>query len=152
MVAPQDSGLVASKANFNRETLRWIILPIMGVLALVLLGIVAVLLLPKRLQVSIIADWLVTILFLCPTVLCLFPICVGLMAAVVGMNRAHNVVSKPLQRVESLSATIKDRTIQTTDTVNRQTINASVKLAFIDRLLAVFDPPQAPPTDSTKEE
>jgi hypothetical protein len=72
--------------------------------------------------------------------------------AIVGMNRAHQAVSKPLQRVEILSATLRDRTVQTADAVNRQTVNASVKFAFVDRLLAIFDPPESPPDDITKEE
>jgi hypothetical protein len=75
-----------------------------------------------------------------------------MISAIVGMNRAHQAVSKPLQRVEMLSTTLRDRTAQTTDAINHQTVNASVKFAFIDRLLAVFDPPVSPPDDLTKEE
>ncbi|MEO8612642.1 MAG: hypothetical protein ABI690_32410 [Chloroflexota bacterium] len=152
MVAPPDSGQINSKANHNFETVRWIVLPMIGVAALVLIGTIIVLLLPERLQVSTISDWLLSVLFLCPMVVCLFPICLLLILAIVGINRAHQAVSKPLQRVETLSATIRDRTVQTADMVNRQTVNASVKFAFIDRLLAVFDPPVAPPDDLTKEE
>lgn len=152
MVAPPDKGQITSKANHNLETVRWIVLPIVGVGALVLVGTIIVLILPGRLQVSLIADWMLSVLLLCPMVLCLFPFCLLMILAIVGMNRAHQAVSKPLQRVETLSATLRDRTIQTTDAVNRQTINASVKFAFIDRLLAVFDPPVSPPDDLTKEE
>jgi hypothetical protein len=152
MAASPDSGQITTKAKQRRDTLRWIILPIVGVGALVLVGTVIVLILPERLQVSLISDWLVSVLCLCPTVLCLFPLCILMISAVVGMNRAHQAVSKPLQRVEMLSTTLRDRTAQTTDAINRQTVNASVKFAFIDRLLAVFDPPLPPPDDLTKEE
>ena len=152
MVAPPDRGQFASKASFNRDMVRWIVLPIVGVGALVLLGTIIVLILPGRFQVSLIADWLVSVLFLCPMVVCLFPLCLLMILAIVGMNKAHQAVAKPLQRVETLSATLRDRTVQTTDAINRQTINASVKFAFIDRLLAVFDPPASPPDDLKKEE
>jgi membrane protein implicated in regulation of membrane protease activity len=152
MVAPPDRGQIASKTNLNRDTVRWIVLPIAGVGALVLVGTVIVLILPGRLQVSLIADWLLSVLFLCPMVVCLFPLCLLMILAIVGMNRAQQAVSKPLQRVETLSATLRDRTVHTTDAINRQTINASVKFAFIDRLLAVFDSPMEPPGDLTKEE
>jgi hypothetical protein len=152
MVAPPDRGHITSKAIHNRETVRWIVLPIIGVGALVLVGTALVLVLPGRLQVSLIGDWLVSVLLLCPLVLCLFPFCIVMIAAVVGMNKAHAAVSKPLQRVEMLSASVRDRTVQTADVVNRQTVNASVKFAFMDRLLAVFDPPESPPDDLTKEE
>src|SRR5689334_12124786 len=107
MVAPTDRGQTASKTSYNRDMVRWIVLPIVGVGALVLLGTIIVLILPGRFQVSLIADWLVSVLFLCPMVVCLFPLCLLMILAVVGMNRAHQAVSKPLQRVETLSATLR---------------------------------------------
>src|SRR5262249_33995513 len=108
MVVPPDSGIIASKTKHNRETLLSIILPMLGVGAVVLVGLIIVLLLPERLQVSLIADWLLSVLFLCPVVLCLFPLCIGLIAAIVGMNKAHDAMAKPLQRVQTLSALLRD--------------------------------------------
>ncbi len=152
MVAPPDSRQSASKANPNQDLLRWIILPIVGVGALVLAGTISVLLLPERLQVSLIADWLVSVMLLCPLAICLFPVCLLMVLAIVGMNRAHTAASRPLQRVELLSASLRDRTDNVADTVNRQTINASVRFAFLDRLLAIFDPPDSQPDTGAKEE
>lgn len=142
----------ASEDTHRRETIRYILLPMAGVVALVIIGAVISLLLPGRLQVSLLADWLLTILFLCPLALCLFPICILLVAAIAGMNKAHTAIANPLRRLEVLSGTIKERVSKTADTINHKTVDASAKWAFVDRLLAVFDPPKSPPSDMDKEE
>jgi hypothetical protein len=130
-----------SQREHRRETLRFIILPFAGGVVLLLAGLTLVLLLPQRAQVSIIADWMSTVLILCPLTLCLFPLTAGLWIAVAGMNRLHAAAAKPLYRAEDLSRTLVERTAQTATIVNQQTINTSTRLAFINRLLSVFDPP-----------
>lgn len=125
----------------QRETLRYLLLPMLGALLLVLIGAAVVLFLPQRSQVSIIADWMISVLVLCPVVICLFPICVGLIAAIAAMNRAHTLAAKPLRRVEDWSHTLAERTAKTTDALNQTTLSASARFAFVDRLLSTFDPP-----------
>jgi hypothetical protein len=151
MALSPDSRHSASEDVHRRETIRYILLPMAGLVILILVGATISLLLPGRLQVSLIADWLLTILFLCPLALCLFPICILMVAAIVGMNKAHTSITNPLRRLESLSQTIKDRVSKTADTVNHKTVDVSAKWAFFDRLLSVFDPPQ-PPNHMNKEE
>jgi hypothetical protein len=152
MALPSDSRPSTAEEVHRRETLRYIVLPMVGVGLIVLAGAVISLLLPQRLQVSIIADWLLTILFLCPLALCLFPFCILMVAAVFGLNKAHDALVSPLRRVESLSETLRDRVSKTTDIVNQKTVDASAKWAFVDRLLSVFDPPRSPPDHMKKEE
>jgi len=151
MASSGDSRRPASEVTHRRETIRGIVLPMLGVGTLILVGVIVVLLLPGRLQVSLIADWLLTILFLCPIALCLFPICILMVLAVVGMNRANQAAVNPLRRLENLSANLKDRAAQATDTINRQTINVSTRWAFIDRWLGIFDPPSSPSDEVNKE-
>jgi hypothetical protein len=149
-MASDRGGRPAGETLHRQETFRYIILPMTGVLALLILGVAAVLLLPKPKQVSIIADWLLTILFLCPAVLCLFPVVILLVAAVAGLNKAHGAARKPLQKLENLSASLNTRTAEITDAINQKTVDASVKIAFADRLLSIFDPPSS--TNGEKEE
>jgi hypothetical protein len=151
MASATDKGHPASAMAHRRETFRYIVLPIIGVGALILVGIIIVLLLPGRLQVSIIADWLLMILFLCPMMLCLFPICILMVAAVAGMNKAHTAAANPLRRLERLSESLKERTVQATDNINHQTINVSTRWAFLERWLKVFDPPSEQSDDVNKE-
>jgi hypothetical protein len=151
MEASPNRARSAAELARQRDTLRFIILPMAGVGLLVVAGAVIIILLPERLQVSLIADWLLTILFLCPMALCLFPICILMIAAVVGMNRVHDSAAHPLQRLENLSVSVKERSEGAMDAVSRFVIEASVRFAFIERLLGIFDPP-APPTDEVNEE
>lgn len=152
MASPSDSRPSTAEAVHRRETLRYIVLPMVGVALLILVGAIISLLLPQRLQVSIIADWLLMILFLCPLALCLFPICIVMVAAVFGLNKAHDALVSPLRRVGSLTETLKERVSKTADVVNQKTVDASAKWAFVDRLLSVFDPPKTPPDHTKKEE
>lgn len=128
-----------SDRDRQRETLRYLLLPMVVALLVVLLGAAAVMLLPQRSQVSIIADWMMSVLVLCPVVICLFPVCVGLIVAIAAMNRLHDSAAKPLRRAEDWSRTLVDRTTKTTDIVNQRTVSVSSRFAFIDRLFSTFD-------------
>lgn len=139
-----------SDRDRQRETLRYLLLPMVVALLVVLLGAAAVMLLPQRSQVSIIADWMMSVLVLCPVVICLFPVCVGLIVAIAAMNRLHDSAAKPLRRAEDWSRTLVDRTTKTTDIVNQRTVSVSSRFAFIDRLFSAFDAPTH--GDAEKEE
>ncbi len=139
---------IAERAH-RRETRLYIILPLVIGIVLVLAGGVIVMLLPQRLQVSIIADLMLVVLMLCPSVLCLFLVVVALVAAAAGMNKVHVGASKTLGRAEGLTARVLDNTNRATETINQKTINFSVKLAFLEKLLGVFDRPTLP---SSKDE
>lgn len=140
-----------AEQTHRRETRIGIILPLAVGIVVVLLGGVIAMLLPQRLQVSIIADLMVTLLMLCPSVLCLFVIAIGLVAAAAGMNKAHDSAGKALGKAEGLSARVLNTTERATEAINQRTINLSVKLAFLEKLLGVFDRPALPsPKDEQK--
>lgn len=139
-----------SEKQLNRETRRYLILPMIGAGGVVVLGVVIALLLPSRFQISIIADWMTFVLMLCPLVICLFPLSVVLIVAIFGLAKLSDEAAKPLRRAEDFSKMLADRVVKTTDTINKQTINASARFAFVDRLLSAFDPP--PNGDVKKED
>ena len=114
MTSEVAAGKSTGRDAHRRQTLRYIILPMVAVVAFVLVGVVMVLLLPKPEQVSLISDWLCTVLFLCPAVICLFPIVIGLIAAIAGMNKVHAAASGPMGQLEDLSETVVARTNQIT--------------------------------------
>lgn len=143
-----DRQIIAEQTH-RRETRLYIILPLVAGIVVVLAGGVIALLLPQRFQVSIIADLMLAVLILCPSVLCLFLIVVGLAAAVVGMNKVHTGAGKTLGRAEGLTARVLDGTNRATESINQKTINLSVKLAFLEKLLGAFDRPALP---SSKDE
>ncbi|MBI5669149.1 MAG: hypothetical protein HZC41_14185 [Chloroflexi bacterium] len=144
-----DRQILAEQAH-RRETRLYIILPLVVGIVVVVAGGVIALLLPQRLQVSLIADLLVTVLLLCPSVLCLFAVAIGFVAAAAAMNKAHTGAGKLLGRAEGLSARMLDTTNRATETINQKTINLSVKLAFLEKLLDVYERPALPPKDERK--
>lgn len=139
----KDAGTPLSAKTHRNETLRYIVLPMVGVLAIILLGTMAVLLLRRPFQVGVVADWLLTVLVLCPMALCLFPVCILLIAAVAGLGKAHGMAAKPLRRVEAMSAELATRAAATTDTINRQSMTFSTRFAFLDRWMSLFDRPSS---------
>jgi hypothetical protein len=142
----------AAELAHRREILRYIVLPTVGLIALIGLGVGIVLLLPKPGQVSLVADWMLTVFFLCPVMLCLFPIVILMVAAIAGMNKLHDKTLSPLKRLEHMAATLNTNVAQLTDSINHKTVDASVKFAFLDRLLSIFDPPSSPSPNGEKEE
>jgi hypothetical protein len=139
-----------SRQQHRRETLRFIILPFLGAVGVVLAAVIVTMLLPRRLQVSIIADLLLSFLVLCPLVVCLFPLCILMIALAASVARGHDVAARPLRRVEDWSRLFAEKTAQVADTVNHLTVDWSTRFAFVDRLLSVFDPPAS--EDATEGE
>jgi hypothetical protein len=130
-----------SQTLHRRETLIYILLPVAGG-GLLLLGALAVTLfgvLPRRPQVSVLADWLLTVLVLCPAVLCLLPVCILLMTLVFSLNRLHGTTEGLMGKAEDMSASLAERTVAATETVSKKSIGLTAKLALFDPLWRVFD-------------
>lgn len=131
-----------SVRQHRRDTRRHIILPAFFALLLIVICLVAVLLLPRRSQVSIVSDTMLTVFVLCPLAICFMPITILFIGAIFGMNRAHDALARPLTRLEDYSKTLTERTGVVTDQVNQQTINLSARLGVLDKLLDVFEMPK----------
>jgi hypothetical protein len=123
-----------------RSTRRWrIIAPfVIGFMTLVGLVIVAALV-PRT---NLTANVLLTVFIVCPFVIVLFGFFMLLTAAVYGMGRLNETVSRPLAKVETFSAMMSDRVGQVAGEVNRQAVNLGVRTAPIEqRLDHAFDQP-----------
>lgn len=131
----------ASEKLHRRAVRREIVLPFLGGLLLIIV-LMVVAFAAGRTPVSGVANTMLTILILCPMALCLFPIYLVLIVALVGMNRAHNSVAKPLRRLELLTISMRERSYAIADRMARQSINLNARFAPLDRLLfSAFDRP-----------
>lgn len=132
----------ASEIQHRRETRRWLLLPMILLALFILAGVVLVVLLARGAQggaqVSIVADLLLSVLMLCPLVLCMLPVTILLIGAVFGMNRVHSAAASPLRRLEDLSETLTQRTRSASATINQKTLDTSARLGFVYRLLGTF--------------
>lgn len=134
---------IRESARQHRRDTRWyIILPAVVVFLLLAVCLAAVLLLPRRAQVSFVSDFVLTIMVLCPMVLCFLPFTILSFAAVIGMNGAHEALKRPLYRLEDYSKVMVERTETVTEQVNRQTINISARFGAVHKLLETFEPPE----------
>ena len=128
-----------SEIRHQRETLRLVILPMSLVVIAVVACLIGVMLLPRRAQVSVVSDVVLTVLMLCPAVLCVLPITILTISGILAMNRAHDAASGPLRRLEDMSARLAERAESSTDMVNRQTIGISARLGFLYRLMSKLE-------------
>lgn len=134
----------------RRETFIYLIVPLMLTVVTVLLVILIILLLPNRLQVALIADWMTTLLILCPLALCGFLFAVIALVSVAFMSRSTTAVRKPIRRLAERTHSLADRVTKTTDSVNNVVVSGSSRFAYWERFLKVFDPP--PKDDQSKED
>jgi hypothetical protein len=130
-----------SQKIHRRAVRREIVLPFAGgILLIVVLVVIAAL--QGETPISGVSTTMLTVLILCPLALCLLPIYLLLVFAVVGMNRAHDGIARPLRSLENLSLTLRERTTSASDRLARTTINWSARFAPLDKLVfSLFDRP-----------
>ena len=97
-----------------------------------------VLILPRRAQVGIMADFLLTVFMLCPAAVCLLPVTIGLLVAAFGAGRLHDRAAPPLRGLQARTAAISARADALADSVNRRVIAYSGRLGALLRLFDVF--------------
>ena len=128
-----------AEVRHRHETRLQLLLP-MFLVGLLLLGCVAIVLaFPRRLQVGIVADIMLIVLMLCPAVICMLPLALGMLVAAFGMNKVHDGLARPMRQVAELSNTLTERTAVVTDTVNQKTIDVSARFGGIYKLLSIFE-------------
>lgn len=137
MTLTPEQRVAETQEKLQRDQRMTILLPF-GIGTAVLL--VLVLIAAAVSNVSVTANVMMTILLLCPAVICLLPIYFLLVVAVFGMNSVYNGAAKPLQALEKLTARLSHRTTQISDTVARQSINLNAHIAPLsNRLEHAFD-------------
>jgi hypothetical protein len=125
----------------------------MIVTAVIFLAAIAmVLLFPQQAQVALVADWMGMIFLLCPSILCLFLVCIILFALIGAMNSAQRA---SLHSMNKATDFVQHFTGQITDInhdIGRRVAGIGIRWAFFDRLLGIFDPPETPDAKQSSEE
>ena len=139
MSAASPEEVRAPKARYRSTLSSQVILPMLLFVLVVVGALVAVFVLPRRLQVGIISDLLLTVFVLCPAALCLLPLTVVMVAGFFGMNRVHSAAARPLRKLEDASLQLVERTESTTDQINKTTIGISARFGAVYRLMGYFE-------------
>lgn len=144
------SALDKSRVDSRRSIWRWLILAALIVFA----GLVISLVLQRAAQVSLIADFMLIVMVLCPMVLCFAPLAIGLWVAVFAMTRLDGALSRQLDRLEGATQSLSDRTAKAGDALSRQSIGLTARFAILDRFFNAPDSaePSSSELTSTKKE
>lgn len=152
--APQTETETLNKTNADelhrREAGRGITLPFVLISLLLITLVVIIMLLPKRAQLSIISDWMYLWLVLCPVVICLLPIQIGLIAGVAAMHKFYKGSKNPLESLQKRYANILQRTHQFLDKTSQRAIDAQVKIMPLLDMMETFDKTTGEPEQEEK--
>lgn len=134
--------LVSRRAE-RRKIWLSVLLPFLLVLAVALVTIGTVLSLRSPVQVSLMSDSLLTVLVLCPLVICMFPLVILSLGLVTLLNRWHPKSRSPLRRLEAWTALMEQNVEEWLGKVDERILEWAVRLAPLRQLLTTFDPPAA---------
>lgn len=124
----------------RRDTRLNIWLPFAGGLLLLIGAVVVAALLPLRSQLSVVSDFLVTVLVLCPLAVCLFPVYIGLVALVFLMNGVHDKTGRALGKTVNWSHSLNRWVDAQSERLEKRMIGISARWASVERvLLKAFD-------------
>lgn len=146
-------GIEATRRTRRRQNFREIALPFsLGVLALI--GIVLlVAVLPRPGTASFVATVLGTLFFLCPLALCLFPFTILMVAAMYGLGRVNDAVSRPLVAVERLAIRANQTVARYGKRIADRTVDLSTAYEQFDRaVISKLDQTDQPPPSTGKRE
>lgn len=116
-------------------------LPFMIVAALLAAVIGMALSLRSPAQVALLSDSMLTLLVLCPLVICMFPLVILSLALVALLNRWQPRSRSPLRRLEAWTAMMERNIEAWLGGVDGRVLKWAVRLAPLRELLKTFDPP-----------
>jgi membrane protein implicated in regulation of membrane protease activity len=131
-----------SEIRHRRDTWLWIILPMFLLVLLIAAAVAVLVIAPRELQAahtSVVSDLMLSVLILCPAVLCMLPVTILMLTSVIGFSRVHGAAARPLRRLEGHSETLNSKANSVANRINRGTINISSRLGFIYRHLGTFE-------------
>lgn len=128
-----------------------VLLPFTFILAIVIAIVGTVLSLRSPVQVAVVSDSMLTILVLCPLVVCMFPLVILSLVLVSLLGRWHPKSRSPLRRLEAWTATMEQNIESWLGHVDERVLNWAVRLAPFQHLLTAFDPPTAENNDEGEE-
>lgn len=135
---------------YRKAMRREVYLPLALALALIVAGAAVMLLLPTRAQVSLMTDWLWSMLVLLPLVVCMVPLAIGAVLLVVAAGRLPGMARKPLQRGQSAVQGIQERVTTILEQIHHVLIDFSSRLAAVERVNPLEEPP--PPEHGAKSD
>ena len=151
-----DTALKESGRRHRRDVWLFIILPLTGGVLLIGIIMLFVLVLPRTMQVSLVADLTMTALMLCPLVICLLPISLGLATAAVMSGRLHQGSTGPLRRVETLSIKMSNRAVGLGERLSKLSIRFNAAFAplldWIERAFTARESVRHPTEGEDKHE
>lgn len=118
-----------------------VLLPFMFVLVIVVAIVGTILSLRSPVQVALLSDSLLTLLVLCPLVICMFPFVILSLALVALLNRWGSKSRSPLRRLEAWTAMMEQNIEGWLANVDEHVLNWAVRLAPLREVLTTFDPP-----------
>jgi hypothetical protein len=132
---PEQQSLEETRRNRRRQVRREIVLPVAGGFIL-LLGVVLIAWrLPTPQHTAFVSNLLLTLLILCPAVICLFPVYLLLVFAIYGMGRANQSIYRPLSRLEALTHRMSARTDAAAEQIAQRTIGLSSRFARLEHIV-----------------
>lgn len=126
-------------------------LPFMIVVALLAAVIGVALSLRSPAQVALLSDSMLTLLVLCPLVICMFPLVILSLSLVALLNRWQPKSRSPLRRLESWTAMIEGNIEAWLGGVDGRVLEWAVRLAPLRELLKTFDLPADKSSDEEIE-
>ncbi len=131
----------------RRHVWRSVFLPFAVVSLIVVAVIGTVFSLRKPVQVSLLADSMLTVLVVLPLVLCMFPLVILSLVLVALLSRWRARSRSPLRRLEAWTALTEQHVESWLGDVDERVLNWAVRLAPFRQLLTMFDAPAAESMD-----
>lgn len=128
-----------------------VLLPFMFVLVIVIAITGTILSLRSPVQVAVLSDSMLTLLVLCPLVVCMFPFVILSLVLVALLNRWRPKSRSPLRRLEAWTAMMEQNVEGWLENVDERVLNWAVRLAPLRELLTAFDPPAVESSDEGSE-
>lgn len=148
---PSDEALNQRHLELGRAARRSVrfsvLLPFALLLVLLVAIVVAVMSLRSPAQVALLSDSMLTVLVLCPLVICMFPLVILSLVLAPLLNRWHPKSRSPLRRLEAWTAGLEHNVEGWLGNVDERVLNWAVKLAPLRELLTAFDLPAAESSD-----
>lgn len=123
------------------RTWRGVFLPFSLMLTLLIVMIGIALSLRTAAQVAVLSDSMLTLLVLCPMVICMFPLVILMLILVTLAGRLQRISKSPLRRLESWTADMENHADRWLGRIDERTLQWAVNFAPFRRILGMFDVP-----------
>lgn len=133
---------------YRRAMRREVYLPLLLATGVVLAASLVMVLLPTQAQVTVVADWLWTMLVLLPMVICLIPVAIGAVVLAIAASRLSGMARKPLQRGQTAVENASERISSVLEQIQHVLIDFSARLAGVERMMPLEEQPVASPEPS----